>query len=176
MALQLLRSRRPLPEKVVMGRVLGPFGVRGWVKLRTFTESLGSLTAYPVWWVSDGQRWREVVVEETEVHTAHLVAKLAGVNDRDQAFALRGQEIAIARDALPPIEEGEYYWADLLGLEVVNVQGEVLGVVEDLLETGANDVLVVKGERQHLLPYVGAVVLDVNLQQRQIRVDWGLDY
>ncbi|MDE3012316.1 MAG: ribosome maturation factor RimM [Pseudomonadota bacterium] len=159
-----------------MGRILGPYGVRGWMNLRTFTQHLDSLADYPSWLLADGDGWKPVEVEGAHVHGGHLVAKLVGVEDRDQAFALRGREVAIPREALPPAEDGEFYWADLVGLEVVNVQGEVLGNVEDLLETGANDVLVVQGDRQRLLPYVDAVVLDVDLAQRRIRVDWGLDY
>ena len=159
-----------------MGRILGPFGVRGWVRIRTFTEHLDSLAGYPVWWLADGEGWREVALLDHEVHASQLVAQLAGVDDRDQAFALRGTDIAVPRDSLPAAEEGEFYWADLIGLEVVNRQDEVLGKVEGLVETGANDVLVVKGERERLLPYVEAVVLDVNLEQGRMRVDWGLDY
>ena len=159
-----------------MGRILGPYGVRGWVKLRTFTEHLDSLADYPSWLLTEGQSWKTVEVEDTHVHGGQLVAKLVGVDDRDQALGVRGREVAIPREALPAAEKGEFYWADLIGLEVVNVQGEVLGKVEDLLETGANDVLVVKGDRQHLLPYVDAVVLDVDLASGRIQVDWGLDF
>jgi 16S rRNA processing protein RimM len=159
-----------------MGRILGPFGVKGWVKVRAFTESLDSLTAYPVWWLSDGKGWKATEVLETEVHTAHLVARLAGVGDRDQALALSGRDIGVPRESLPEAEAGEFYWADLVGLEVVNMQGESLGRVDELLETGANDVLVVKGDRERLLPYVDAVVLEVDLAASRIRVDWGLDY
>ena len=159
-----------------MGRILGPFGVRGWVRIRTFTEHLDTLVEYPVWWVAQGEGWRQVEVLETEVHSAQLVARLAGVDDRDQAFALRGHDVAVLREQLPEVAEGEFYWADLIGLAVVNVQGESLGKVEGLVETGANDVLVVQGDRERLLPYVDAVVLDVSLQQARIVVDWGLDY
>ena len=159
-----------------MGRVLGPYGVRGWIKLRTFTEHPDSLADYARWLVADGAGWREVEVEETHLHSGQLVVKLAGVNDRDQALALRGREVAVPREDLPPAGEGEFYWADLIGLEVVNMQGEILGKVEDLLETGANDVLVVQGDAQHLLPYVDAVVLDVDLEAGRIQVDWGLDF
>lgn len=160
-----------------MGRVLGPFGVRGWVKLKTFTENLDNLAGYTTWWVTVAGVERPMQLEGVEVHASHMVAKLAGVDDRDQAFALRGAEISIPREALPPAEDGEFYWADLIGLDVVNLQGEHLGQVEDLLETGANDVLVVKGDdKQRLLPYVDAIVLEVNLTDHVIRVDWGLDY
>jgi len=167
---------RPLPDKVVMGRVLGPFGVRGWVKLKTFTENLENLAGYPTWWVNVSGVEKPMQLDEVEIHASHMVAKLSGVDDRDQAFALRGAEISIPREALPPAEEGEFYWADLVGLDVVNLQGEHLGQVEELLETGANDVLVVKGDKERLLPYVDAIVLEVNLAEKKIRVDWGLDY
>ena len=159
-----------------MGRVLGPYGVRGWIKLRTFTEHADSLVDYERWLIAEGDGWRAMDVEETHLHSGQLVVKLAGVDDRDQALALRGREVAVPREDLPPAGDGEFYWADLIGLEVVNVQGEVLGRVDDLLETGANDVLVVKGDTQHLLPYVDAVVLDVNLDAGRIQVDWGLDF
>lgn len=159
-----------------MGRVLGPFGVRGWVKLKTFTENLENLAGYPTWWVTVAGNEKPMRLEDVEIHSSHMVAKLAGVDDRDQAFALRGAEVSIPREALPPAEEGEFYWADLVGLDVVNLQGEHLGQVIDLLETGANDVLVVKGDRERLLPYVDAIVLEVNLAESKIRVDWGLDY
>ncbi len=167
---------QPLPKQAVMGRILGPFGVRGWVKIRTFTESLDSLTMHPVWRLGSGEQWRDVEVLETEVHASQLVAKLKGVEDRDHAFALRGQEIAVSRDALPPLPEGEFYWDDLIGLDVVNLQDEVLGKVESLLETGANDVLVVRGDVERLLPYVDAIVHEVSLAKGRILVDWGLDY
>ena len=166
----------PLPKQVVMGRILGPFGVRGWVKIRTFTETLDGLVAHPVWQLGTGDQWRDVSVEDTEVHSAQLVAKLKGVDDRDQAFALRGTEIAVNRDALPLLDEDEFYWADLIGLDVVNLQGEALGKVESLLETGANDVLVVRGDVERLLPYVDAIVREVSLAEGRILVDWGLDY
>lgn len=159
-----------------MGRILGPYGVRGWVKLRTFTETIDSLVDYPSWLVAEGDGWNSVEIEDTQVHAGHLVAKLHGVQDRDQALGLSGRDVAVPREALPPAQEGEFYWADLIGLDVVNQQGEVLGTVEDLLETGANDVLVVQGDRQRLLPYVQQVVLGVDLAQKRIRVDWGLDY
>jgi 16S rRNA processing protein RimM len=159
-----------------MGRVLGPYGVRGWIKLRTFTEHPDSLVDYERWLIAEGDGWRAMDVEETHLHSGQLVVKLAGVDDRDQALALRGREVAVPRADLPPAGEGEFYWADLIGLAVVNVQGEILGKVEDLLETGANDVLVVKGDTQHLLPYVDAVVLDVDLEAGRIQVDWGLDF
>ncbi|HUW50053.1 MAG TPA: ribosome maturation factor RimM [Sulfuricella sp.] len=159
-----------------MGRIAAPFGIRGWVKIQSFTEEFDGLLDYPVWHLGRGEQWRKVAVLESEVHSKGLVVRLEGCNDRDAAAALKGLEIAVPREALPETGEDEYYWSDLIGLEVVNVQGEVLGKVSELLETGANDVLVVKGEREHLLPFIAQVILKVDLKAGRINVDWGADY
>lgn len=159
-----------------MGHVGVPFGVRGWVKVHAHTQLSDSLLDYPVWWLGLNGQWRECEVLGCEEHTKTLVAHLAGSNDREAAIALRGSEIAVPRKSLPPPAENEYYWADLIGLKVVNVEQQELGRVAELLETGANDVLVVQGERERLIPFVAQVVLEVDLLVGTIRVDWGLDY
>lgn len=166
-----------LPDDLmVMGHVSVPFGVRGWVKVHTYTETLGSLVEYATWWLGREGQWREVEVLGCEVHPKSLVAHLAGCDDREAALALRGFEIAVPRQNLPPIEENEHYWVDLIGLNVVNLQQQSLGVVSTLMETGANDVLVVDGERQRLIPFIRQVVLEVDQKAKLIRVDWGMDY
>ncbi len=159
-----------------MGRIAGPFGILGWVKVQPFTEEVGGLLDFPVWYLGRGEQWREIKVLEMEAHHQTLVARLDGCNDRDAAAALKGLEIAVPRVALPEAAENEYYWSDLIGLEVVNVQGEVLGKVTELLETGANDVMVVVGERERLLPFIAPVILKVDLAAGRIDVDWGADY
>ena len=159
-----------------MGRIAAPFGILGWVKVQPFTEEIDGLLDFPVWNIGRGGQWREVKVLETEAHHKTLVARLDGCNDRDAAAALKGLEIAVARAALPAAADNEYYWSDLIGLEVVNIQGEVLGKVTELLETGANDVLVVEGERERLLPFIAQVILQVDLEAGRINVDWGADY
>jgi 16S rRNA processing protein RimM len=161
---------------VVMGRIAAPFGILGWVKVQPFTEEVSGLLDFPVWNLGRGEQWREVKVLETEAHHKTLVARLDGCNDRDAAAALKGLEVAVPRAALPEAADNEYYWSDLVGLEVVNVQGEVLGKVTEVLETGANDVLVVAGERERLLPFIAQVILDVDLAAGRINVDWGADY
>lgn len=159
-----------------MGHVGVPFGVRGWVKVHAHTESMDSLLDYPVWWLGRNGQWREYEVLECNVHPKALVAHLAGCDDRELAIALRGSEIAVPRKSLPQTAENEYYWADLIGLAVVNAVQQELGRVTDLLETGANDVLVVQGERERLIPFVAQVIQEVDLAAGTIRVDWGLDY
>jgi 16S rRNA processing protein RimM len=159
-----------------MGRVAAPFGVKGWVKIQVFTEALDSLLEYPAWWVGHDGHWRELRVEEAEVHVRTLVARLAGCDDRDAAAALTGAQVAVPRGELPEPEPGEYYWSDLQGLRVANLQGEELGTVSHLFETGANDVLVVKGERERLIPFVDTYVVKVDLARGELVVDWEADF
>ena len=159
-----------------MGRISGAFGIKGWVKLQPFTETPESLLEYPVWWIEAASGWEPRKVQEAEVHGPAIAARIAGCDDRDQAAVYRGRQVAVPRDAFPEAGENEYYWTDLLGLRVVNAAGEDLGAVSRLLETGANDVLVVEGTRERLIPFIEQVVLEVDRDRGEIRVDWGSDY
>ena len=159
-----------------MGRVAAPFGVHGWVKIQPFTEEVDGLADFPSWWLGDGKSWREVAVDACNTHGVTLLAKLEGCGGRDAAAALKGTQVAVPRDALPNTAKDEYYWSDLIGLAVVNLQGESLGKVSGLLETGANDVLVVQNGQERLIPFIAQVVLEVDLAADRIVVDWGLDW
>jgi 16S rRNA processing protein RimM len=161
---------------VVMGRIATPYGVHGWVKVQPFTEYVDGLLDYETWWIGRGADWREYRVLEGAPHGQTVLAGLEGVTDRDQAARLKGLEVAVPRDALPESEPGEWYWDDLIGLRVVNLQGDEFGEVTGLLETGASDVLQVAGDRQRLIPFVGHVIAEVNLGEGFIRVDWSADY
>jgi 16S rRNA processing protein RimM len=162
---------------VVMGKIVAAQGILGWVKVQTFTEYLDSLLDYGTWYVGNEQAWRPLQVLEADVHGKVLVAKLEGVADRTAAEKYKGQLIAVPRAELPEQEEGEYYWSDLVGLSVENLAGEKFGTVASLLETGANDVLVVKGENgETLIPFIASVIQQVSLKDKTIRVDWQADY
>lgn len=163
---------------IVMGKVVGAQGIQGWVKVQTFTEYLDGLLDYDTWYVGNGQDWRPLEVLEANVHGGKvLIAKLQGIADRTAAEKYKGQLIAVTRDSLPEQPEGEYYWSDLIGLAVENLQGEAFGVVDSLLETGANDVLVVKGAAgETLMPFIASVIQKVDLKGRKILVDWQADY
>lgn len=166
---------------ITVGKLGAPYGVRGWVKVHSFTESFENLLDYQPWYLGSesgaNQNWIEAPLEEAKVHGKIIIAKFEGCNDRDAAARMRGQDIAIRRDQLPKPEEGEYYWVDLVGLEVITLENISLGRVDHLLETGANDVMVVKGERERLIPYVpDHIVHEVNLQSGFIRVDWDPDF
>jgi 16S rRNA processing protein RimM len=159
-----------------MGRIATPFGVKGWVKVQPYSEDPGALMDFESWRVGRGEQQKHYSVEAIQDHGKALIAKLAGIDDRDAAYALRGQEISVAKTDLPPPQENEFYWSDLIGLTVVNREGIELGKVDSLMESGANDLLVVKGTREHLIPFVAAFVGKVDLAGGTIEVDWGEDY
>jgi 16S rRNA processing protein RimM len=160
-----------------MGRVVAPYGVKGWIKVTPFTGTAEALTAFPRWWFGGPDGWEEMEVGEARRHGASVIARPAGSGDRDQAAKLRGREVAVPRDALPEAAPGEYYWADLVGLEVVNAEGQALGSVSGLFSNGAHDVMRVgEGKGERLVPFVSAVVRKVDLAARRIEVDWGLDW
>ena len=160
-----------------MGRVLAPYGVKGWVKVAPFTSAPDALTRFDRWWIGGPDGWEEAEVAEAVRHGANVVARLAGCGDRDQAAKLRGREVALPRESLPEAQKNEYYWADLVGLEVVNAESASFGKVTELFSNGAHDVMRIgagKGER--LVPFVPAVVRKVDLAAGRIEVDWGTDW
>lgn len=164
---------------VVMGRIVGAQGILGWVKVQTYTEYLDSLLDYDEWYVgNEKQPWRKIEVLEANVHGKVLVAKLEGITDRTAAERYKGLLVAVPRDSLPEQEEGEYYWSDLIGMRVVNLADEALGIVDTLLETGANDVLSVRDAqgKEILIPFIASVIQRVSLEEKVIRVDWQADY
>jgi 16S rRNA processing protein RimM len=162
---------------VVMGRIAGPFGIKGWVKVQPFTGAVDGLLGYPVWWLlgRDGV-WSERRLCDGTAHGRVLVARLSGCEDRDAAAGLKGAEIAVPRAELPRSAQGEYYWADLIGLEVANREGVRLGRVLRLIETGANQVLVLGGDRERLIPFIEPVVVAVDLASGRLTVDWEADF
>ncbi len=162
---------------MVLGRVVGVFGVRGWVKVFSHTQPRDNILRYRPWWLAAEGGWRQVTLAAGQRHGKGLIAQLEGVTDRDAAQALVGRDIAIDRSQLPALPEGEYYWSDLIGLAVYGSGGVLLGRVASLLETGAHDVLVVQGERERLIPWaVPQVVKAVDLAAGRIDVDWAPDY
>lgn len=160
----------------VLGRVAGLFGVRGWMKIYSHTAPKENILSYPSWYLLRDGQWKEYKLKQGKTHGKGIVAALEGVVDRDQAATLIGADIAIPRDRLPVISADEYYWCDLEGRRVVNLQGIELGRVDHLFETGANDVMVVKGDSQRLLPFIAQVIKEVDLAGDLITVDWDPDF
>jgi 16S rRNA processing protein RimM len=164
-------------ERVVLGRITGIFGTRGWVKVWSYTDPAENILNYRRWQVATGGGWVPIEVLEGQRQGKNIVVHLRGCDDRDLARGYMGAEVAVPREELPVLSADEYYWADLEGLRVVNQDGVELGTVDSLLETGANDVLVVKGERERLIPYLPKLVVTaVDLEQGLLRVDWDPDF
>ena len=162
---------------VILGRVSGVFGVKGWLKVQSYTEPRDNIVGFGAWTLRMNGVDHAFEVEDGHSHAGSVVAKLHGIDDREQAREWIGADIVVPRERLPAIAEGELYWTDLEGLEVRTTTGIVLGRVDHLLATGGNDVLVLDSVPQRLIPFVvGAVVKEVNLESGQIVVDWSPDY
>jgi 16S rRNA processing protein RimM len=164
-------------EPIIVGRIAGPFGVKGWLRVVSYTEQPDKLLDYAPWYLRRGNAWLPITITGSKHHSKGLLVRLPGCEDRDQAAELAGTDIGIYRRQLPAAAEDEYYWNDLVGLPVVTLDGVPLGTVDHLMETGANDVLVVRGERERLIPFIrGSVIAGIDLKGRVIRVDWDPDF
>jgi len=166
-------------QRVVLGRIAGLYGVKGWVKVYSETDPPANILDYSPWYLKLAGHWQPYELQEGRIHGKGIVARLGNCTNRDEASPLLGAEITVDRDQLPVLAKDEYYWAELIGLDVVSLEGVTLGKVDHLLETGANDVLVVRSEDQQevLIPYIrGDVVQEIDLEAGCLRVDWDPDY
>ena len=169
-------------ERILLGHISGLFGVKGWVKVFSYTSPRTQITEYKQWYLGqDNEQF--IQLEAGQAHKIGVIAKLAGIDDRDLAVTLIKKEIWVNRRELPVLSAGEYYWHQLIGCEVIDTSGQTIGKVHDLIETGANDVFIVraldkdKKTKEHLIPYlVGQVVQSIDLDKQQIQVEWDLDY
>ena len=163
-------------QPVVLGRITGLFGVKGWVKVYSYTDPREAVLNYRRWLLSERDGWREATVAEGQRHGKTIIARIDGCVDRDEATELIGTVIAVPREELPETQTGQFYWSDLEGLRVVHRDGTELGRVAYLLETGANDVMVVHGDKERLIPFaMDEVILGVDLADGRIDVDWEWD-
>lgn len=167
-----------MAEKLIsVGKVSGIFGVRGWIKVYSYTEPRENILAYSPWVLSKGKESQKVQVIDGHRQGKTVVARLADLDDRDKAAELNGWDIFIHPEQLPKPKKDEYYWTDLIGLQVETVDGVELGVVKQMLETGANDVVVVTGERERLIPFLQQqTVLQIDLVAGKMVVDWDPDF
>ncbi len=167
-------------NQITLGKVGAVYGIKGWLKIHSFTDEIDAILDYFPWSLKLGNNTRSVDVTDWRKHNKGLIVKVGGIDDRDNAQALVGSEILINESSLPELSQGDYYWRDLIGMAVVTTQGYDLGVVSELLETGANDVLVVKAnlndgfsKKERLIPYLlEQVVESVSIENKQICVDW----
>ena len=172
-------GQRPSSERMItVGRLHGAFGVRGEVKLESFTDPDRAIARYQPWVLRDA-RGVERTCEGAKVRAGGkgLIASVPGIDDRDAADATRGTDVLVPRSALPPPAPGEFYWVDLEGLRVVNLDGADFGTVSHLFSTGANDVLVAQGERERMIPFLQPdVVRSVDFGAGTVTVDWDADF
>ncbi|WP_426417208.1 ribosome maturation factor RimM [Aestuariirhabdus sp. LZHN29] len=178
-------------EQVVLGRITTVYGVKGWVKVHSYTEPMDNILNYPQWTLRQQGRLQTVEIDQARQHGKGLVVRLKGCDDREVARAYTASEILVERSQLPELDSGEYYWNQLQGLKVIvdsetedgRVEVLLLGKVAQLMETGANDVLVVRAskesidERERLVPYLpDQVIKEVNLDEGFVRVDWDPEF
>jgi len=164
-------------QVINVGKISGVFGIKGWVKVFSFTDPRENILTYSPWLLKKGDETKTVEVIDGQLQGKTIVAQLAGVNDRDQAAGLMGWDVFITQGQLPAAAKDEYYWSDLVGLKVETIDGVQLGVVDSLLETGANDVIVVQGERERAIPFLqGQTIIDIDLNEGRIVVDWDPEF
>lgn len=161
---------------ITLGKIVGVFGVKGWVKVFSETRPREDIFKYSPWQLELNGTVFEVKVQEGRAQGKGLVASLNTYTDCDQAKALIGAVISIPQTALPDAGIDEYYWSQLIGLQVTNIQGIELGKVIDLIDTGANDVLVVKGDKERLIPFTAFAVIAIDLKGGKLKVDWDADF
>lgn len=165
---------------IIVGKFGAPYGIRGWIKIFSFTEDSDRIFDYKPLWIKKGEQWQEIQIESFKQHHQDKVVKLKGVDDRDQSQLFTNFEIYVDESLLPSLGEDDFYWKDLIGCSVVNSNGYNFGHVTELMETGSNDVLVVKanlndafGQKERLIPFIqNDFILSVDLIKREIKVDW----
>jgi len=163
-----------MKDRIIVGRFGAPFGVRGWIKVFSYTEPFHNLLKYEHWTIKEKGKFLPIDITDKKIHSNLLLAKTKTHNTPESVKCLTNKIIYIDRDQLATLPDGEYYWSDLIGLRVVTLDEVELGIVDHLFETGSNDILVVKNKTspELLLPYTDAVVKNINLSKKIIQVDW----
>ncbi|MGK6327019.1 ribosome maturation factor RimM [Erwinia sp. DT-104] len=173
-------TAQPPANPLTLGKMGSAYGIRGWLKVFSSTEDAESIFVYQPWFIQRAGQWQLIELEGWKRHNQDMIIKVKGIDDRDAATLLTNCEIVVDAEQLPPLESGDYYWKDLMGCQVVTTQGYELGKVIDMMETGSNDVLVVKanlkdafGAKERLIPFLdGQVIKNVDLTTGTIEVDW----
>ncbi len=164
-------------QHIHVGKISGVFGIKGWVKVFSFTANKENILKYSPWLLKKAGETKTLKVINGNLQGKAVVAQLDGINDRDQAESLMGWDIFISPTQLPRASSGEYYWSDLVGLKVENTDGVEFGVISSLLETGANDVVIVQGERERCIPFLqGQTIINIDLNAGKMIVDWDADF
>ena len=159
-------------ELVIVGRFGKTYGVKGWVRVNSYTHPIENILTYSPWFINKHRQWEQIALEDGKPHHNSIIVKLPQINEPETAKLLTNCQIAVQRDQLPQLAADEYYWHDLEGLTVKNQNGEELGKIDHLFATGSNDVFVVKNGQEILIPYTDEVIIEINLKDGVIIVDW----
>ncbi len=165
--------------KLVVGRLGGAYGVKGWLHLQSFTDPPDNLLAYQPWQVElKNGAWKDLAVLAHRKHKKAYIVQLEGIISPEQAREYTGCSVGVHPDALPDLDDDEFYWRDLIGCEVDGYSGDSFGTVASVLETGAHDVLVVRTQdgEEVLIPFVDEFVPEIDLTHRRIRTNWQVDW
>lgn len=171
-----MQTKKP-NNTVIMGRFGSAYGVRGWLKVISFTDPIDNLLDHKTWQIEHKHLWQPITIQDGKRHGEFLVVKIEGCDDRDQARVYTNDLIAVSRDELTPLKQGEYYWTDLIGLRVINEKDIDLGKIDHLIETGSNDVMIIKdAHKERWLPYIDDVVKSIDLEKKEMRVEWDEEF
>jgi len=165
-----------MSDKIILGKFGAAYGVRGWLHLISYTDPIDNLFEHTEWHVKHRGQWEILHIENGKAHGKGLVVKIKEINDRELAREYTNDKISIPREALPELSDDEHYWQDLVGATVVTENGIGLGIVKELIATGSNDVFVVVGERERLIPYTKDVVVKIDATKNEIIVNWDPEF
>lgn len=168
-------SKLATTHKIIVGRFGTPYGLQGWIKVNSYTRPTDNIVNYQPWLLEVKGTYQPVTIAAHKVHGKSIIVQVEGCNDRETAANYTNINIAISRQQLPELAQNEYYWSDLEGLTVINHDNARLGVIDHIMSTGANDVLVVKGERVHAIPYLDDVIVNIDLNEGTMHVRWDIE-
>ena len=163
-------------KKLLVGKINGFFGLQGWVKVFSYTSPRSNILNYSPWSIKFEDIFQEIDVIKGREQSKTIVAHIKGIDNREDSQKFIGKDVYIDKDKLPELKEGKYYWHELIGFKVINKNQENLGVVDYFVETGANDVLVVRGKKEHWIPYIEPFLISIDAQNKEILVDWDKDF
>ena len=163
-------------KKLLVGKINGFFGLQGWVKVFSYTSPRSNILNYSPWSIKSEDIFQEIDVIKGREQSKTIVAHIKGIDNREDSQKFIGKDVYIDKDQLPELKEGKYYWHELIGFKVINNNQENLGVVDYFVETGANDVLVVRGKKEHWIPYIEPFLISIDSQNKEILVEWDKDF
>ena len=172
----VLPTPQPDEKKLLVGKINGFFGLQGWVKVFSYTEPRVNILSYTPWSIDVDGELKQIEIKNGREQSKTIVAHIKGIDTREDSQKLIGKDIYIDKEQLPVLNEGKYYWHELIGFEVINQNKEKLGLVDYFVETGSNNVLVVKGKKEHWIPYIEPYLISVDSKNKEIIVDWDKDF